>query len=231
MSCLVNKSLFEFDKKFLNENIKYILGTDEAGRGPGAGDVYASCVCFKSSFFSADKNLLEKLNDSKKLTEKIREELFNIIIENSFYSIKTASVEEIEKYNILNASLLAMKRACLDVLDQLKTHYKFKENESIILIDGNKLIKEFNINQKYVIKGDSHSATIAAASILAKVKRDHYMKTLHIEYPYYKWDNNKGYLTKEHLNAIDNYGVSKFHRRKFLEKHFLKKELKIKGNL
>ena len=207
---------FEFDKEN-QKNYDFLIGTDEAGRGPGAGPVFAAAVCFKS----VDKELLiklEKLNDSKQLSEKIREELFDVIIQNSIYSIKQGSVEEIEKNNILRTSLNTMNKACLEVIAQLK-------NENIIvLVDGNKKIINFNYPQQYIVKGDFKSASIAAASILAKVSRDRFMRELDKEFPQYCWAENKGYMTKSHLDAVDKYGLTKWHRKSFFQKHFEKSE-------
>ena len=197
--------LFEFDKSF---NIP-IIGTDEAGRGPGAGPVFAAAVFFP---IKTDEKLFTEINDSKKLTAKKREQLFDLIKSNTIYSIQSASVEEIETLNILQASLLAMKRACEDVISQI-TNDDFK-----ILIDGNKLIKDFTYKQEFVIKGDSKSASIAAASILAKVTRDRFMTALSQEFPMYDWANNKGYLTAKHIAAIKLNGATKWHSPKFLEK-------------
>ncbi|MBQ3642191.1 ribonuclease HII [bacterium] len=204
--------LFDFDKKELS-SYKYLLGTDEAGRGPGAGPVFAACVCFKNP----DKTLIKDLsllNDSKQLTEKIRNELYPIIIENSIYSIHQGSVEDIEKYNILRTSLNTMKKCALDVINQLE------EKNIILLVDGNKRIFNFEYDQKAVIKGDSKSAAIAAASILAKVSRDNFMLELDKQFPMYSWAENKGYMTKSHLDAVDKFGLTKWHRKKFFTKHF-----------
>lgn len=204
--------LFSFDESKLKD-YSYIIGTDEAGRGPGAGPVFSAAVCFPK----VDKKLiktLNKVNDSKKLNEKTREELFILIQANSIFHIASASVEEIEKINILQASLLSMKRACDEVIKKLET------NNIKLLIDGNKLIPKYPLSQEYIIKGDSKSASIAAASILAKVSRDRFMKELSKEFPQYNWEKNKGYLTPEHLKAIDTNGTTIWHRKKFLEKHF-----------
>ncbi len=214
----MSNSLFSFDKKKL-ENYSFIIGTDEAGRGPGAGPVFSAAVCFPN----IDKkiiSLLHKVNDSKKLNEKTREELFDLIKNNSIYHIDYASVEEIEKLNILQASLLSMKRCCEKVILKLET------SNVKLLIDGNKNIPKFNYPQEFIIKGDSNSASIAAASILAKVSRDRFMKEIAKEHPQYNWKQNKGYLTAQHLQAIDDFGITKWHRKKFLEKHFTKTEQK-----
>ena len=203
-------NLFDFDKNF-----KKALGTDEAGRGPGAGGVFAAAVYFPNICDELQEKL-EKLNDSKKLSKSTREALFEIIIENSVYSIVNIEVEEIEKYNNLNSSLKGMKKACENVIK------KSDLKDFITLVDGNRAIKNYPYSQKCIVKGDGKSASIAAASILAKVSRDRYMENLAKEFPQYGWDKNAGYLTKEHLNAIDKYGVTKYHRLSFLKKHFEK---------
>lgn len=204
------KELFEFDK-----SLKTVIGTDEAGRGPVAGGVFAACVHFPKVTNNLIKDL-EKLNDSKKLSKKAREKLFDIIINNSINSIICVEVEEIEKINILNSSLKAMKLACENVIKEAKL------TDFITLVDGNRRIKNYTYPQKFVIKGDGTSAAIAAASILAKVTRDRYMDELAKEFPQYGWERNAGYLTAEHLNAIDKYGLCKYHRPSFLKKHFEK---------
>jgi len=208
--------LINFDKQFN----KIIIGTDEAGRGPAAGGVYAASVCFGEKEVS--KNLikdLEILNDSKKLTPKKRESIYDSILMNTLNKIVCIEVEEIEKINILNSSLKAMNLACTDIATKFK--------DSLTLVDGNKLIKNYIYPQQYVIKGDSKSASIAAASILAKVTRDRYMERLHDEFPMYNWVKNAGYLTKEHIAAIDKYGLTKYHRPSFLRKHFEAKQLSL----
>ena len=204
------KELFEFDK-----SLKTVRGTDEAGRGPAAGGVFAACVYFPEVTNNLIKDL-EKLNDSKKLSKKAREKLFDIIINDSINSIICVEVEEIEKINILNSSLKEMKLACEKVIKEAKL------TDFITLVDGNRLIKNYTYPQKFVIKGDGTSAAIAAASILAKVTRDRYMDELAKEFPQYGWERNAGYLTAEHLNAIDKYGLCKYHRPSFLKKHFEK---------
>jgi len=196
--------LIDFDKT--NKKRAFLIGTDEAGRGPAAGDVYAAAVCF----IKPPKGVLELLNDSKKLTEAKREALFGEIKANSVWSICRSDVAQIDKMNILNASLDAMRRACTDVIEQLKS----KDVE--VFVDGNKLIKNFDYEQKFIIKGDSKSASIAAASILAKVERDRAMKLLDKQYPQYMWASNKGYLSKAHIEAIKKFGTTKYHRKLFV---------------
>lgn len=203
-------NLFKFDKTY-----NRVIGTDEAGRGPAAGGVFAAAVFFPE----VTKGLitdLSKLNDSKKLPPVTREHLYDIILNNSINSIINIEVEEIERINILNSSLKAMKIACENVIKEAKAE------DFITLVDGNKNIKNYSYPQKYIIKGDGKSASIAAASILAKVSRDRYMQKLAQEFPQYGWEHNAGYLTKEHLEAIDKYGITKYHRQSFLRKHFEK---------
>ena len=206
-----SQPLFDFDKSYN----KLVIGTDEAGRGPGAGGVFAAAVHFEkvTDGLIAD---LAILNDSKKLTAKKRDSIFDIVKNNTINKIVCIEVDEIEKINILNASLKAMNLACSSVIDKIG-----KEN-TITLVDGNKLIREYSYPQEFVIKGDSKSASIAAASILAKVSRDRYMEQLHEEFPMYNWQKNAGYLTAEHLAAIDKYGICKYHRPSFLKKHMEK---------
>ena len=208
------EELFDFDKQF---NVP-IVGTDEAGRGPAAGGVYAAAVHF-DKITDGLINDLAILNDSKKLTPKKRESIYECIKNNTLNSIICVEVDEIEKINILNASLKAMNIACSSII---------RSQSDLVLVDGNKLIKNFPYTQQYVIKGDSKSASIAAASILAKVTRDRYMLKLHEEFPMYNWAKNAGYLTKEHIEAIDKYGLTKYHRPSFLKKHFAKQETLVK---
>ena len=221
--------LFTFD---LNQK-RVVIGTDEAGRGCGAGGVFASAVCFKERSQKLVEELAE-MNDSKKLSRKKREALYDIIKENTVNSTICVEVDEIESINILNASLKAMRLACQDVInklypipeqpEKLLARNLLSRSEIMILIDGNKRIWDFDYSQRYVVKGDSRSASIAAASILAKVSRDRYMEKLDAEFPEYNWINNAGYLTKDHIAAIDKYGLCKYHRPSYLQKHFAKQE-------
>ncbi len=192
-----------------------IIGTDEAGRGPGAGPVYAAAVYFPKVDAPLKKQL-ELLNDSKKLSPNRRNQLDSVIRQNAIYSIHSISSDEIDKINILEASLLAMKRSCLDVLTQLDNPLNPK-----VFVDGKIKIKNFQIEQQTLVKGDSKSASIAAASILAKVERDRFMEQLSELHPEYLWHKNKGYLTKAHINAILQHGITKWHRKSFL-KNYLK---------
>ena len=182
---------------------KIIAGVDEVGRGSLIGPVYAAAVIFKNNL---DK---KKLKDSKKLTRKNREILEKYIKKNSYWSIGSASLEEIEKLNILNASLLAMKRAIK----------KLKKKPKKILIDGNKVPKIKNYNLRYVIKGDQKIPEISAALIVAKVSRDRLISKMSKKYVKYFRNKNAGYGTKDHLSAIKKFGITKHHRKKFQPIH------------
>ncbi len=179
--------------------MKLIAGVDEVGRGSLVGPVYAAAVVLNHSI---NKKLLK---DSKKLSKKRRKILAQYIKKNSTWAIAKASVGEIEKKNILQASLMAMKRAIL----------KLKKKPSIILIDGNELPKIDNYKLKCVIKGDQKIPSISAASIIAKVARDNFISKLGIRYKSYSWDQNYGYGTKKHLRAIKKFGVTVHHRKTF----------------
>lgn len=175
-------------------------GTDEAGRGCLAGPVFAAAVILPENFSN------ELINDSKKLSEKHREQL-RPIIENEAvaWAVGIVTEKEIDKINILNASILAMHRA----LDGLKVR------PGAVIIDGNKFKPYGDLPWKTFVKGDGRFANIAAASILAKTHRDEYMRKLHEEYPMYHWDVNKGYPTKAHRQAIEKFGPSPYHRMSF----------------
>ena len=212
------EKLTEFDK---SQGV-VIIGTDEAGRGSAVGAVFASAVYFNN----LDKSLinsLSKLNDSKQISAKVREELYSVIKNNTVNSTISIDAEEIERDNILNASLHAMRLAVNNVAKRINNN-----DNILVLVDGCQLIKGLSFNQKYIIKGDSQSASIAAASILAKVERDNYIIKLSKQYPEYFWQNNMGYLTNEHIDAIDRFGLTPYHRKSFLEKHFAKQnQLKL----
>ena len=178
---------------------KIIAGVDEVGRGSLIGPVFAAAVIFKTNI---DK---KKIKDSKKLSKVKRNILEKYIKKNSIWSIGSASLREIEKLNILNASLLAMKRSIK----------KLKLKPSITLIDGNKLPDLNGYKVKYVIKGDQKISEISAASIIAKVARDRLITKLSKKFKKYGWSKNAGYGTKDHLDAIKKYGITKLHRKTF----------------
>lgn len=202
--------LFDFDEK--HKCSQFLIGTDEAGRGPLAGPVVAAAVCFKGITSNITKKL-ELINDSKQLSEKEREFLYDIVKENSIYSITSIGVEEIEKENILRCSLKAMKISCEDVISKIG-------NDIEVFVDGNRKIPQFLYKQKTIVKGDGKSASIAAASILAKVYRDKIMREYAIKYPQYDFAKNKGYGTQKHIDAILKYGTTSIHRQSFLKKIF-----------
>ncbi len=198
---ILHKELFDYDTE-LRKEYPIICGVDEAGRGPLAGDVYAAAVILNDSV------LINYLNDSKKISEKRRELLYDEIIDKAeAYCVATASVDEIDKLNILQATMLAMKRAVSGL--GLKP--------DLALIDGNRL-PQLECESRYVIHGDAVSASIAAASILAKVSRDRYMRDLDIKYPQYCFSQHKGYGTKLHYEKLEEFGVSDVHRKTFLKK-------------
>jgi len=191
---------FEFESKRYEEGYAFVCGADEAGRGPLCGPVVAAAVILPKD------EIIEGLNDSKKLSEKKRELLFEVIQEKAIaYSIAEASPEEIDRINILNASMLAMKRA----IETLPVAADFA------LIDGN-CARGFNIPTETIVKGDAKSASIAAASILAKVTRDRQCLELDRLYPEYGIAKHKGYPTKEHMDAVRRLGPSPIHRTKFI---------------
>ena len=194
--------LWTLENKIYGEGFSLLCGVDEAGRGPLAGDVYAAAVILPRGL------VLDGLDDSKKLTEKKREKLYDqIVAEAISYGIASATVAEIEELNILNAALLAMSRAVamLDVRPELA------------LIDGNRAPK-LEIPCRCVVKGDASCADIAAASILAKVTRDRTMLEMAARYPEYHFEQHKGYGTRLHYEALRQFGPSPIHRMSFLRK-------------
>lgn len=185
------------------KGFNFVCGVDEAGRGPLAGPVCAAAVILPEG------TVIDGLNDSKKLSEKKREMLFDVIKEKSIaWSVAFASVEEIEEHNILNATFIAMNRA----IEGLSLKADFA------LIDGNRVPKDIKIPCETVVKGDSKSMSIAAASVLAKVTRDRLMLELDEKYPIYEFKKHKGYGTALHMDLIRKYGPSECHRPSFLKK-------------
>lgn len=191
---------YSIEQELHGEGFTFVCGVDEAGRGPLCGPVFAAACILPDGLY------IEGLNDSKKLTEKKREKLFDIIKKEAVaYSIASADVEEINEMNILEADLLAMRRA----IDGLGVKADFA------IIDGN-IARDFPIPARAVVKGDSKSMSIAAASVLAKVARDRVCLELDREYPQYGIAKHKGYGTKEHKEALEKYGPSPIHRKKFV---------------
>lgn len=197
------KRMQEFEASYYDRGIEVFAGVDEAGRGPLAGDVYAAAVILERG------TIIEGLNDSKKLSEKKREMLFDDIKEKALcWAVGVASVQEIEETDILSANFHAMRRAVdkLDIKPQL------------ILVDGNIKIRGLEDKCEAIVKGDSKSMSIAAASILAKVSRDRYMLEAAKKYPEYEFEKHKGYGTARHIELIKKYGPCEIHRRSFLKK-------------
>ncbi len=193
---------FSYEQSAVSKGYKYVCGVDEAGRGPLAGPVCAAAVILPNDIE------IEGLNDSKKLTEKRREALFPIICEKAIaYSVAFGSIEEIEKYNILEATFIAMNRAINSL--EIKSDYA--------LIDGNRVPKGIEIPCETIVKGDSKSASVAAASILAKVTRDRLLLEYDKEFPQYGFAKHKGYGTAAHYKAISEFGICKYHRPSFLK--------------
>ena len=194
---------YTHEKQAIAKGYQWVCGVDEAGRGPLAGPVCAAAVILPPDLE------IEGLNDSKKLSEKRREALYDIIKEKAVaYSIAFANVEEIEEYNILQATFMAMNRA-VEGLSQ-KADY--------VLIDGNKIPPQLSVSAEYIIGGDAISASIAAASVLAKVTRDRLMVEMEEIYPGYDFKKHKGYGTKVHREALLELGPSPIHRMSFLGK-------------
>lgn len=204
--------LYKFDKSY-----GPVIGVDEAGRGPLAGPVVAAAAVLKDGVEDLvqdeELKLLLEIDDSKKLSEKKREQLFLIIPKYFHYGVGVSSHQEIDKVNILNATFLSMRRAIAELEDK-----GIDIGNKNILVDGNHKIREFKGKQEPIIKGDSKSLSIAAASIVAKVTRDILMKETIEKYPEYCFEKHKGYGTKLHREMILKYGPCDIHRRTFLKK-------------
>lgn len=196
------KSLWIYEKELIQKGYSCVAGVDEAGRGPLAGPVFAAAVILP------DGEIIEGINDSKKLSPKKRDELYDIIREKAI-AVSSASVDEktIDEINILNATCLAMQKAVAGL----------NPKPDFVLVDGNRA-PELDIECDTLVKGDAKSISIAAASIVAKVERDRYIIEMAKKYPEYGFEKHKGYGTKEHCEAILKYGPSPIHRRTFLKK-------------
>ncbi len=193
---------YEFEHKAHEEGFAVVCGVDEAGRGPLAGPVYAAAVILPDGLENMG------INDSKKMSEKKREALFDIIVENAIaYGIGFATEKEIDEINILNATFLAMRRAV----------EAMGVKPDLVLVDGNRK-PGTGYEEMTLVKGDAKSISISAASILAKVSRDRYMKDLAERHPEFKFEQHKGYGTKLHYEMIEQYGILPDHRRSFLKK-------------
>lgn len=199
-------NLKKYEENLYSEGNKLICGVDEAGRGPLAGPVAVGAVVMKND------SMLEWVNDSKKVTEKRREILYDKIIEDSLaWSVQLISEKDIDELNILNATKKGVTLAIKDIMEQLKT------KPDIIILDALREIDTFNIPYQSIIKGDATCYSISCASILAKVTRDRLMKQYDEEYPEYGFAKHKGYGTKMHIDAIKQYGPTEIHRKIFIE--------------
>lgn len=194
---------FTAEQTLIDTGIPVIAGVDEVGRGPLAGPVMAAAVILDVAAIP------EGLNDSKKLSAKRREALFELITANAVVSIAEASVAEIDKLNIYHASHLAMCRAVAGLA----------VTPGHVLVDGNKVPKDMDVPASYIVKGDGKSLSIAAASIVAKVTRDRLMVDLAQQHPGYDWDKNAGYPTQRHISALSELGVTPHHRVSFKPVH------------
>lgn len=233
-------STFEIEKELSGQGFTHIIGTDEVGRGPLCGPVVAAAVMFRGAGFpelnsesELSSDLLKSWNlvrDSKKVSEKQREEIFDFIHEHFHVGIGLCDHETIDRINILEASFLAMKKAIQSLLrasnDQFPmTNFQSisndkisnfqKKSKIIILVDGNKVIPNFSHEQKAIVGGDKLVKSISAASIIAKVTRDRMMMQMHEKYPQYGFDRHKGYGTKMHMKALIKHGPCEIHRQSF----------------
>ena len=218
------------EKSYYRRGFRLIIGLDEAGRGPLAGPIAAAAVIISPFYNQINKyskaeqiiwkKLLSEVRDSKKLSEKQREKIFPILTQSSFikFSYSLVNAKIIDQINIDRATKKAMKNCLKKLLPQLGCQRQILNNEIILLIDGNKIIDpKMTIPQKTIIKSDDKVFSIAAASIIAKVIRDHKMKLLAKKYPQYKFETHKGYPTKLHRQLIHKYGLCKIHRRSYLK--------------
>ena len=194
---------FTFEESLMGQGDRLIAGVDEVGRGPLAGPVTAAAVILDPS------NIPQGLNDSKKLSAKRRENLYDLILKSSTVAVAHVSVEEIDRINILQASLLAMRNAVAALRPQ----------PAHLLIDGNRVPDPINIPAQPIVKGDGKSLSIAAASIVAKTVRDRLMTELSLQNPGYGWEKNAGYPSKQHILALERLGVTPHHRRSFRPVH------------
>jgi len=207
----LKSGLFYFDREIkINSDDSYLIGVDEAGRGPLAGPVVA-CAAYIPENISQSWELGE-VNDSKKLTAKKRHSLFKKMISLGIrFGFGYSLPEEIDRVNILNATFLAMKKSIIRLLNYLK----ISQDRALILVDGPHIIKGLNLKQKAIVDGDAKSLSIACASVFAKVIRDNWMNVIDLQYPGYHFSKHKGYGTSLHFQKIKEYGASPVHRKSF----------------
>lgn len=209
---------FDIEKEMSQDG--FVFGIDEAGRGPWCGPVVAACVSWPN--YEIPETLLTEIDDSKKLSAKKREVLYQKILDsNAVIGVGLSTAEEIDNTNILQATFLAMQRA-LSQAKEKNTHIKG------VLIDGNRLPKNWDLEAKAVVKGDHLSLSIASASIIAKVTRDKMMQEYAKKYPMYGWEKNAGYGTKDHILAIEEHGITPIHRKSYapIKKYIETKKVK-----
>lgn len=232
----MKKSSFKLEKELMSQGYDFVIGIDEAGRGPLAGPVVACAAAWRKSQFqnpniqinsksqnSKFKKNFSLIKDSKKLSEKQREELHDFICEYFYVGIGVCDHKTIDRINILEATFLSMKKAIGALTRNVEritpdsdvSRFTFHDMRKIILIDGNKTIPNLSVEQKAIVGGDNLVKSISAASIVAKVTRDRMMKKMHEKYPQYCFDKHKGYGTKMHIEAIKKYGICSIHRRSF----------------
>ena len=240
----MKNSNFNLEKKLFSERYDFVIGVDEAGRGPLAGPVVAAAVVLRCHSGLAcplgvardpeSKEILKQVQDdkmwglvrdSKKLSAKQRERIFDFICENFYIGVGICDHKTIDRINILEASFLAMKKATQKLMHNMNR----KDTKHIILVDGNKKIPNFSMEQKAIVGGDGKVKSISAASIIAKVTRDRIMLKMHAKYSQYNFGKHKGYGTKLHMDALSKYGPCAIHRQSFTPvKNVLEKSVDIK---
>lgn len=222
------QSTFDLEKKLLSEGYAFVIGIDEAGRGPLAGPVVASAVALKNYEFrirNYESKEFSLIRDSKTLSHKQRENIFDFIHENFFVGVGICDHQTIDRINILEATYLAAKKAIVDLRRIMNNELRIMAEENkksiihnskfIILFDGNKIIPNLSLEQRTIVNGDKIVKSIAAASIVAKVTRDRLMLEMHQKYPEYGFDKHKGYGTKLHMEALQQHGACPIHRHSF----------------
>ena len=208
---------FDIEKKLKGKGYAFVVGTDEAGRGPLAGPVVAAAAIYRDENFEIPEEKIKLMNfvrDSKTVSHKKREELFDFIHENFYIGVGMCDHKTIDEINILEASFLSMKKALSDLKAKFRQELPEFDN-NIILVDGNKKIPNLSLYQEAIIGGDRISKSIAAASIIAKVTRDRIMLEMHEKYPEYGFDKHKGYGTKMHMAVLQEFGPCEIHRQTF----------------
>ncbi len=212
----MQETTFEKEREITTKGGVLVVGVDEAGRGPLCGPVVAAAVCYKHGDFIIPPGLEKEfslIRDSKKLSEKQREKIHNFIQEHFFVGIGMAHADTIDRINILEATFLAMKSAVSDL--ERKIYNVQKKEELVLLVDGNQMIPNLSLRQETIVGGDGSVKSIAAASIIAKVTRDHMIMEYDKHYPEYGFAKHKGYGTKMHMEALRKYGPTPIHRLSF----------------